>query len=176
MSYTIVGFIPIMMASVCGALIARAAFGNEIFLTIDNVELNGLIEMPFMIIAGVIIAVFASSYIKLQLCFHHFTHYPIFARIMAAGLMTGSVALLFPEILGLGYDTINLTLEGKLGLGFLLALALSKIIVTSFSITMGIPGGIIGPQLFIGACIGGFMCIVGNSFFPVNIHNNGIYV
>ena len=176
MSYTIVGFIPIMMASVCGALVARAAFGNEIFLTIDNVELNGLIEMPFMIIAGVIVALFASTYIKLQLCFHRFTHYPIFARIMAAGLMTGCVALLFPEILGLGYDTINLTLEGKLGLGFLLALALSKIIVTSFSITMGIPGGIIGPQLFIGACIGGFIGIVGNSFFPDNIHNNGIYV
>jgi CIC family chloride channel protein len=176
MSYTIVGFIPIMMASVCGALIARAAFGNELFLTIENIELNGLIEMPFMVIAGIIVALFASAYIKLQLSFGRFNHYPIFARIMAAGLMTGCVAVFFPEILGLGYDTINLTIEGKLGLGFLLALVLSKIVVTSFSITMGIPGGIIGPQLFIGACIGGFIGIVGNSLFPDNIHNNGIYV
>ena len=176
MSYTIVGFIPIMMASVCGALVARAAFGNEIFLTIDNIELNGLIEMPFMVIAGVIVALFASAYIKLQLTFHRFNHYPAFARIMAAGLLTGGIAIFLPEILGLGYDTINLTVEGKLGIGFLLALALAKIVTTSFSITMGIPGGIIGPQLLIGACIGGFIGIVGNGLFPDSIHNNGIYV
>lgn len=176
MSYTITGFIPIMMASVCGALVARTVFGNEVFLSIESIELNGMIEMPFMIIAGIVVALFASAYIKLQLRFNRLNHYPIFARIMAAGIITGLIALFVPEILGLGYDTINLTLEGKIGLGFLLALALSKIIVTSFSIGMGIPGGIIGPQLFIGACIGGFIGIVGNSLFPDDIHNNGIYV
>jgi H+/Cl- antiporter ClcA len=176
MRYTITGFIPIMMASVCGALVARTVFGNEVFLSIDTIELNGLIEMPFMVIAGIIVALFASAYIKLQLRFNRLHHYPIFARIMAAGILTGVVALFFPEILGLGYDTINLTIQGKISLGFLLALAISKIIVTSFSIGMGIPGGIIGPQLFIGACIGGFIGIVGNSLFPADIHNNGIYV
>jgi CIC family chloride channel protein len=85
MSYTIVSFIPIMMASVCGALIARAAFGNEIFLTIENIELNGLIEMPFMLIAGIVVALFATIYIKLQLSFNRYNHHPIFVRIMAAG-------------------------------------------------------------------------------------------
>ncbi len=176
MNYTIIGFIPVMMASVCGALVARATFGNEVFLTIETIEINGLIEMPFMIIAGIIIAFFASFYIKLQLSLNRFIHYPIFARIMAAGLLTGFIALLLPEILGLGYDTINLTLEGKLGIGFLLVLAFAKIIVTSFSVGMGIPGGIIGPQLFIGACIGACIGIIGNTIFPENIHNNGIYI
>ena len=33
MSYSITGFIPVMMASVCGALIARATFGDETFFT-----------------------------------------------------------------------------------------------------------------------------------------------
>lgn len=176
MNYTIIGFIPVMMASVCGALVTRAIFGNEVFLTIETIELNGLIEMPFMIIAGVIIACFASLYIKLQLSLNRFSHYPIFMRIMAAGLLTGCVALFVPEILGLGYDTINLTLEGKLSIGFLLTLAFAKIIVTSFGIGMGIPGGIIGPQIFIGACIGACIGIIGHYIFPDNIHNNGIYV
>jgi H+/Cl- antiporter ClcA len=176
MSYTIIGFIPIMMVSVCGALVARAAFGNEVFLSIDTTALNGLIEMPFMIIAGLIIALFASAYVKLQLNFNRFNHFPIFARIMAAGLLTGFVALFFPQILGLGYDTINLTLEGKIGVGFLIALAVAKILVTSFSITMGVPGGIIGPQLFIGACIGGSIGIIGHYLFPDDINNDGIYV
>jgi len=176
MSYTITGFIPIMMASVCGALITRATFGSEVFFTVDNAELHGFLELPFMVIAGLIIALFATLYMRLQLGFNRFTHYPIFLRVMAAGLLTSIIGLFFPEILGLGYDTINLSLEGKISFSVLLAIALAKILATSFSISMGIPGGLIGPQLFIGACIGGMIGIVGNTFFPESITNSGIYV
>ena len=41
---------------------------------------------------------------------------------------------------------------------------------------MGIPAGLIGPQLFIGACLGGIISIVGHYLFPDSISNNGIYV
>ncbi len=176
MSYTIVGFIPVMMASVCGSLIARSTFGSEAFFTIDNAELNGLLEIPFMVIAGLVIACFATLYMRLQLAFNRFSHYPIFLRVTAAGLVTGSIGFLCPEILGLGYDTINLSIEGKLSLGILFTIALAKIIATSFSISMGIPGGLIGPQLLIGACLGGIIGIIGNTLFPESITNGGIYV
>lgn len=176
MSYSIIGFIPIMMASVCGALIARATFGTEVFFTVNDAQLHGFFEIPFMIAAGIIIALFATLYMRLQLGFNRFNHYPIFLRVMAAGLLTSVIGLAFPEILGLGYDTINLSLEGKLSFSLLLAIALAKILATSFSISMGIPGGLIGPQLFIGACIGGMIGICGHYFFPDNINNSGIYV
>ncbi|MGH1486379.1 MAG: chloride channel protein [Cellvibrionaceae bacterium] len=176
MSYSITGFIPVMMASVCGALIARATFGSETFFVIDGAELHGLWEIPFMIAAGLVIALFATLYMRLQLGFNRFTHYPIFWRVMAAGLLTGIIGILFPEVLGLGYDTINLSIEGKLSFSLLLAIALAKILATSFSISMGMPGGLIGPQLFIGACIGGMIGIVGNALFPDSMNNSGIYV
>lgn len=176
MSYTIIGFIPIMMASVCGALVARATFGTELFFTVENAELNGLIEIPFMVAAGLVVALFATLYMRLQLGFNRFTHYPIFLRVMAAGLLTSLIGLFFPEILGLGYDTINMSLEGKLSFSLLLAIALAKILTTSFSISMGIPGGLIGPQLFIGACIGGMIGIIGSALFPDHITNSAIYV
>lgn len=176
MSYTIIGFIPIMMASVCGALISRATFGSEVFFTVENAELSGFIEIPFMVLAGLVIALFATLYMRLQLSFNRFNHYPIFWRVMAAGLLTSSIGLFFPEILGLGYDTISLSLEAKISFHILLAIAIAKIITTSFSISMGIPGGLIGPQLFIGACIGGMIGIIGNTLFPENITNSAIYV
>jgi H+/Cl- antiporter ClcA len=176
MSYSITGFIPIMMASVCGSLISRAVFGDETFFTIEDAQLHGLLEIPFMIVAGLIIALFATLYMRLQLGFNRFTHYPITLRIMAAGLLTGCVGFFFPEILGLGYDTISKSIDGQISLQILLAIALAKILVTSFSISMGIPGGLIGPQLFIGACIGGIVGLVGSGIFPESISNNGIYV
>ncbi len=176
MSYTIIGFVPIMMASVCGALVARATLGAEVFFTIDNAELHGFWEIPFMVVAGLIIALFATLYMRLQLGFNRFSHYPIFFRVCAAGLLTSTVGLFFPEILGQGYDTINLSLEGSIGFSILLAIALAKILTTSFSISMGIPGGLIGPQLFIGACVGGMIGIIGNILFPENITDSGIYV
>ena len=176
MHYSIVGFIPIMMASVCGAWIARATFGSEIFFTIPDAALHGFLEIPFMIAAGFVIALFATLYMRLQLGFNRFTDYPVFWRILAAGLVTGIIGMAFPEILGLGYDTIKLSIEGRLSFSILLAIALAKILATSFSISMGIPGGLIGPQLFTGACLGAIAGIVGNTFFPESISNNGIYV
>lgn len=176
MSYSITGFIPIMMASVCGTLIARATFGEETFFTITSTNLHGLWEIPVMIVAGLIIALFATLYMRLQLGFNRFNHYPIFGRIMAAGVLTGTIGIFFPEILGLGYDTITMTIEGQIGIGLLFAIALAKILATSFSISMGIPGGLIGPQLFIGACLGGVIGLTGDMLFPEQMTNISTYV
>ena len=181
MGYSITGFIPIMMATVCGTLIARATFGGEVFLRVGDaalygLELQGLWEIPFMMLAGLIIALFATLYMRLQLSFNRLAHYPIFWRLLAAGLLTGTIGVIFPEILGLGYDTIHLSLEGQLSFTLLLGLALAKILATSFSISMGMPAGLIGPQLFIGACLGGMIGIVGQALFPESVNHMGIYV
>ena len=42
MSYSITGFIPIMMAAVCGTLISRATFGNEVFFTVVHTMPEGV--------------------------------------------------------------------------------------------------------------------------------------
>lgn len=176
MSYTITSFIPIMLASVCGALVSQATLGEEVFFTFESGELNGLWEFPIMIAAGLIVALFATLYIRLQLTICHFSHLPIFFRIISAGVLTGTVALFFPQILGMGYDTMNNAANGDLALWLLFILIFAKIVTTSFGLAMGLPAGLIGPQLFIGACIGGIVSIVGNELMPVEINNSGIYV
>ena len=175
MRYTITGFIPVMMASVCGSLVARATLGEDLFFTIDNAEIS-LREIPFLLIAGLIIGTFAAFYMMMHLRFSQFNQRPVFARIMIAGVITGTLAILFPEILGLGYDTINLALEGQLAINLLLGIAIAKIVATSISVGLGMPGGLIGPQLLIGACIGGLIGTIGTLFFPNTIDNHAIYV
>ncbi|MFT7222964.1 MAG: CIC family chloride channel protein [Cellvibrionaceae bacterium] len=176
MSYSITSLIPIIMASFCGTWLSRAFFGEEVFISIADNSLHGLWEIPLMVAAGLVIALFAALYIRMQLFFSLSYPYPVFWRIFAAGIITGSVGLFLPQILGLGYDTIQLIIEGNVGFTLLLAIALAKIITTSFAVGMRVPGGLIGPQLFIGACLGGMVGILGNEFFPDNVSNNGIYV
>ena len=60
MSYSIVGFMPIMMASVCGALVARLTFGDVAFFTATDLHMHGLWELPIMVVAGLVIGRFAT--------------------------------------------------------------------------------------------------------------------
>jgi len=174
--YTIAGFIPIIMASVCGSVVTRIFFGEELFFSIPVMQMQGLLEIPFMVFGGLVIALFATLYMRLQFTFNYLQKYPISLRIIAAGIATGSIALFYPQILGLGYDTLNQVIDGQLSLNLLLMIAGAKLLATSFSISMGVPGGLIGPQLLIGACIGGALGIVGNTLFPDSTSNTGFYV
>jgi chloride channel protein, CIC family len=176
MSYSIVGFIPIMMASVCGALITRIVFGEDMLFTFSGFPMHGLWELALMVAAGFIIGVIATIYMRLQLAFMRFSHYPTTIKIILAGLLTSCAALVAPEVLGLGYDTINLLLNSHLAIHTLCIILIVKIIVTSFSVAMGMPGGLIGPQLFIGACVGAILGTLINGIFPDNVSNTGFYV
>ena len=176
MRYSINGFIPIMMASSCGALITRATFGEENWFALTSLPVNSLSELPYWIMCGVVIALFASFYIMSQMRFRGLTHWPLPLRILLAGFVTASIGLLFPQILGLGYDTITLALQNHFTVTFLFGIAIAKIIATSFSISMGIPGGLIGPQLLIGASLGGALGLMGQALLGESITDTRLYV
>jgi CIC family chloride channel protein len=67
------------------------------------------------------------------------------------GLLLGSVAIFFPQILADGYDTIRLSLNGQIVVWLLLVLIFLKILATSLTLGSGNSGGIFAPSLFMGA-------------------------
>ena len=60
-----------------------------------------------------------------------------------------------PEVLGVGYDYVEIVLGGDFPLKIVVVLAVLKIIATPVCYGSGNAGGIFGPSLFIGAMIGG---------------------
>jgi hypothetical protein len=56
--------------------------------------------------------------------------------------------------MGIGYDSVELALQGEFAIGLLLLLLIGKLLATSLCIGLGVPGGVIGPALFIGAMLG----------------------
>ena len=71
-----------------------------------------------------------------------------------AAIVCGSVGIIFPEILGLGIETINELIEGNASFGKTGALLIAKISMTALCIGFGLFGGVFSPALFIGVATG----------------------
>ena len=76
----------------------------------------------------------------------------------------------------MGYDTLNLTLAGGIGLSLLLLIALAKLVATAISCGLGLPVGLIGPNLLIGACLGAAMGALGALAMPDLASQPALYV
>ena len=159
--YTVAGFIPVLLAAVAASAVSRSLSGGDgALLGIPMVELNSLWEMPYILLLGFACGAAAALFIRVLRFTAQYSHWPVATRFALAGCFTGAIALAVPEVLGLGYDSLGRILDNQLLLGTLLLLALCKILATAVSCGAGLPVGLIGPSLLIGACIGG---AVGNA-------------
>lgn len=176
LEYTVSGFIPIMLAAITGTTAIRAVYGADSLFHIPPVEMASLLELPFVALLG-LAAGCAAALFQVTLKFGlRFSDYPALVRCLAAGVLTGGVALLVPEVMGIGYDSLNATMADQLPLTILLALIAAKILTTAFSTAMGLPIGLIGPNLLIGACIGGALGSLGELMFPELASSHSFYV
>jgi CIC family chloride channel protein len=91
-----------------------------------------------------------------------------------AGAGVGCCALLVPEVMGIGYDTVNSALLGDLGVTILLMILIFKLLATAISVGFNLPAGLIGPTFFIGAIAGSVTGQV-TGLFPVMVSSPGLY-
>ena len=71
-------------------------------------------------------------------------------------------------VLGTGYGTLQyaLTVAGELGIPLLLTIALGKIATTSLTISSGGSGGVFGPSMVIGGCVGAAVGLAFHEVWP----------
>jgi H+/Cl- antiporter ClcA len=87
------------------------------------------------------------------------------------GLVIGAGGLLFPQALGVGYDTIAALLQGSVTTRVILGVLIVKSIIWSFSLGSGTSGGVLAPLLMMGGALGGleamFFPAEGAGFWPL---------
>jgi H+/Cl- antiporter ClcA len=164
--YTVVGFIPVILAAVAASAVSRTLATGGAALGIPTLQLQSLWEIPYIILLGVICGMALVAFIYISRSVARLAHWNIILRFTLAGLVTGLLALFVPQILGMGYDTIRMALNGELALRILVLIGAAKLVATAVSCGAGMPIGIIGPSLLIGACIGGSLGLVGQEFAP----------
>lgn len=176
MEYTIVGFLPVILATVTATVVHRWALGGASVFALPEIGMNSLLEVPYILIAGVIVGSVGACFIALVKITAQFQAWPFWARAGLAGAITGVAALATPAVLGVGYDTVNEALLGDLGWAALLVILLAKTIASAVCVGAGLPVGVIGPVLVMGALLGGLLGGIGQALAPNHASESGLYV
>lgn len=168
--YSLISFIPIILAAVCATAVSRGVFGSDPVFVVPDISFGSLTELFYIMAMGIVIGVMASVFIRMLGMISKFSSaYPIWQPIMLAGLATGLIGLLVPEIMGIGYDTVNRAFLGELGLAVMVSVLCCKMIATVIALGAGVPGGVIGPSLVIGALAGGATGLVLTDYIGLEV-------
>ncbi|WP_252730558.1 chloride channel protein [Colwellia sp. E2M01] len=148
-------FIPVMIASIVGSLITSSIFGtSHNFQYFHTIALEKQHYFSLILLAIVLggLAAFFNKY--LVFIIEKGSKYHIVPRFIFAALITGGLGYLVPNAMGTSAGAIDMSLIHNLPLGFLFSLLIAKLLMTMFAIGLGIPGGIVGPTIGIGAIAG----------------------
>ncbi|MDX1696751.1 MAG: chloride channel protein [Thiohalobacterales bacterium] len=176
MEYTVLSFAPVILAAVIATTLTQAVFGGAPVFSVPGTQLGSLFELPIILATGLLLGCLAALFIHLL---QHSTQrtlaWPIWLRCTLGGTLVGLIAMAVPEVMGIGYDTVNHALIGQLGLAALLTITFAKILATALGIGLGLPGGLIGPTLVIGAAAGGAVGIAADTWLPGDIAAPAFY-
>ncbi|MFE8034553.1 chloride channel protein [Thiohalocapsa marina] len=160
LEYRPASFIPIILAAVSANAVSVAVFGSAPTLQIPPLALSSLGALAPVLLLGLFVGALSAAYILLvERIAALGKGVGLLRRILIAGALAGLAGALVPEVMGLGYDTLQQLLRQPLAWGFLAVLLLAKLLATSVGVGLGIPGGSIGPALFMGAVAGNLVAV-----------------
>ncbi len=147
----------IVVAAVTGTVVSRAFWGNEVVFDIPFFTLNHpaelLLYFALGIAAGLFSLLFMSAVFGLSRLLERM-RIPGWLTPALGGLMVAIVGLFQPQALGVGYETIQSFLAGKVVFFTAFLFLIGKLITTSSCTGSGMSGGIFAPSLFLGAALG----------------------
>jgi CIC family chloride channel protein len=171
---------PIIFATVTATLISRALLEDHPSYVIPPYKLNHPVELPLYLVLGALVGVVSAMFVRTVETTARWAH-RVPARwrrampIVAMALV-GLGGLVYPQLYGNGYDTVNQALVGVLPLGLVLTLPLLKMVLSTVCVSGGVPGGLLTPSLFVGALAGGAFGWLAHALFPHAVPSTGGYV
>ncbi len=151
-------FSPIVISSAIATVISHQYEGNFAAFQVPSYSLISPYELIFYSILGILCGLIAYVFIKSIYGFEDFFSeripVPEYLQPIIGGIIIGALALYFPDIMGVGYDSVNSALHGKTLWAMALLLVFVKVFATSITLGSGGSGGIFAPSLFLGSMIG----------------------
>jgi chloride channel protein, CIC family len=171
---TVAAFIPLLIASVIGALVSMLTLGSDVLFSFNLKDPFEASDFPFYLLLGAFCGL-ASVYFTRLTLYTEALAIKVKSktwRALLGGLGLGIIIFIFHPIYGEGYDSITTILNGNPEqllkdsfllknldgtlylILFALGVLLIKPVATGLTIGAGGNGGIFAPSLFIGAITG----------------------
>ena len=167
--------IPVALASAVAAVLRRYLLGFGPLFPVPEHPLfigpKALLACVLVgLLAGALSALLTLSVYAAEDCFQripiHWMWWPAIG-----GLAIGLGGLIFPQALGVGYDSIGNLLQGSVTTKVILGVLLVKWFIWAVSLGSGTSGGVLAPLLMIGGALGGleamFLPNEGAGFWPL---------
>ena len=171
--FAVHAFAPIVIAAVAGTVINRIAYGDVTEFILATGELEFYVELPAFLLLGLLCGIVAVMLMRAIFWVDDFgTALQIrfgvagWARPALAGVLLGALAIVFPHIIGVGYETTSRALTGQLLLWQAVVFVVIKVIAVAITMGGRMGGGVFSPSLMIGAMTGLAFGIVATSIFP----------
>lgn len=161
--YALSAFAPVVVASVVATALSRSYFGDYPAFVLPDQYIASIWEFPAFIGLGILAGLAAISLIFITRITQDGAleiPLPPWLKPAIGGFIIGCMALVLPQILGVGYGTSEQALNGELGLFLLILICGAKILATGVSLGFGFGGGVFSPSLVIGATLGGAYGII----------------
>ncbi|MHA6287196.1 chloride channel protein [Maricaulis sp. CAU 1757] len=182
--YALRSIAPVAVSSVVGAVIVRQHLGQDPVFGMPEIATTTLWDFPAAALLGIAAAGLAILFNRgmlflpgrlTSLCDRFSV--PTWFLPIPGGLVIGLLALLAPEILGVGYEATSNALQSEYLFGELILFITLKVIATIITLACRFGGGVFSPSMYLGAMLGSAFGLImtallgdqtaGASFFAV---------
>jgi len=178
--FAVHAFAPIVIASVAGTVLNRLVYGDVTEFLIPNQNVLAFyVELPAFVILGLVCGLVAVVLMRsifwadgIGTAVQTRLRIPRYLRPMIAGTMLGGIAIYYPHIIGVGYETTSDALTGQLLMHEALVFVVIKIIAVAITMAGRMGGGVFSPSLMVGALTGLAFGIIATGLFP-NVSGEG---
>ncbi len=186
---TLTSIIPLLMASVTGALMANLLLGDQIMFYFTLKDAFNIYHLHYYIALGIIAGMISVYFTRVNMSVEARLEKILnpYKRLLIGGAFLGVLIFIFPPLYGEGYIAMKAILSGTADsllnnslfysmrdntwflLLFLAFVLVFKVIATAITTGSGGIGGIFAPTLFMGGITGFIFAKVLNSFNFVTV-------
>ncbi|PLS08472.1 chloride channel protein [Neobacillus cucumis] len=169
----------IVISSVLSAEIGRDYFGNTASFPIPHYHVSGILILLLFAVLGIIGGLYGAAYARTLVFFENLwdriKSLPEWIKPATGGIIIGTLGFFFPQVLGVGYPSVEKALMAHFDLRMLLILMVLKLFITSITIASGGSGGVFAPGLYQGAMLGGAVGLIFQMLFPSMQISEGVF-
>jgi len=176
--YGLRNFSSVVLASVTATVISRLFLGNNPAFETPPFQLYDITDFLYYLVFGLLSALMAWLFVQVLYKsedLFSMVKIPEYLKPVAGGLCVGIIGIYFPQVFGVGYNTIESALKGELVLWLILLLPFLKILATSLTLGSGGSGGVFSPSLFMGAGLGEAFGILAHRLIPGTVIPPGAF-
>jgi CIC family chloride channel protein len=160
----------VVLSAISSVVVERWFMGNEPLFQVPVYRLEHAEELGAYVILGIVGGVASLVFVKaiknLRPRLQRLPPWSQYLQPGVAGLLIGFIAIWYPQVMGAGYEWMDLAMHGRFPWTVLGIIAGLKLLSTSLSFATGTPGGLFAPVLFMGAMLGGSVAMLEQQLFP----------